>query len=284
MLPKVKLRLDPLAYRSASQGPLMPEELTPATKNDYDEIDSVIERATRTHGWTPIIPQYKKHAAWAWQQWEGTIIERLWKNAAYNMLVPSVLLLASRLSDPTFSWWTLPKNHRLAEPLLAIANGWNYLLTLATFVTTFFVGHSHDFWRKSYGLTRQVQCRLNDIGLLCATHGSRTPEGRLTDEASALLEVTARNLRLLHCLFYADVCYRKKVDDGSQSGIASVRLLLSFDRSTRTAPGLDRLRDRGLLTDLEYETLVGVALPPCVSWSRSLDPWVTARLASHASC
>ena len=47
-LPKVQLKLDPLAYRSASQGPLMPEELTPATPGDYDEIDSVIERAVRS--------------------------------------------------------------------------------------------------------------------------------------------------------------------------------------------------------------------------------------------
>ena len=37
--PKVQLQLDPMAYRSASQGPVMPKELQPATKSDYDEID-----------------------------------------------------------------------------------------------------------------------------------------------------------------------------------------------------------------------------------------------------
>ena len=49
-----------------------------------------------------------------------------------------------------------------------------------------------------------------------------------------------------------------QVSDGAKSGMAGVRLLLSFDRVSRTAPGLDRLRDRGLLTDLEYEA----PLPP----------------------
>ena len=219
--------------------------------------------------------QYKKHHLW--QQWEGTILERLWKNAVYNMLVPTILLLAARRADPTWSWWKLPKDHVLADTLLAISSGWNYLLTLTTFVTTFFVGHSHDFWRKSYQLSRSVQGRLNDIGLLCATHASRTPSGELTPPAEDLLAATARNLRLVQCLFYADVCYRKTVRAGSQTPEASVRLLLAFDRTSRTAPGLQRLHDRGLLTDREYETLVSVALPPS-RWYLVVLEWAAARI------
>jgi hypothetical protein len=246
----------------------MPKELEPATDKDYEEIDSVIERATRTHGWAPVIPQYSKSSQWAWQQWEYTIIQRLWRSALYSMVVPTCLLVLARYIDPTVSWWSLTdKAHRLSEPLRAVANGWNYLLTLATFVTTFFVSHSHSFWRKSYSLSRSVQGRLNDIGLLCATHAARTADGQLTDEATALLDATARNLRMVHCLFYADVCYRQPaahVSKYQQQALAtaSVRLLLSFDRSARVAPGLNRLRDRGLLTDVEYETLVNVKLPP----------------------
>ena len=41
---------------------------------------------------------------------------------------------------------------------------------MTTFVVTFFVGHAHSFWRKCYTLSRVVQGRLNDVGLLCATH------------------------------------------------------------------------------------------------------------------
>lgn len=140
---KIRLRLDPLAYRSAMQGAIMPEELEPATAKDYDEIEAVIERATRTHGWAPIIPQYKRSMRWAWRQWEFTITERLWKVVITRMLIPTVLLVATHLFDPSLTWWYIPKDHRLAKPFAAIASSWNYILTLATFVVTFFVGVRH---------------------------------------------------------------------------------------------------------------------------------------------
>ena len=203
-----------------------------------------------------MIPQYKRSMKWAWQQWEFTITERLWKAACSRMVVPLCLLLFTHWSDPTLSWWHIPSGNRLAEPFRAFATGWNYILTLATFVLTFFVGHAHDFWRKSYGLTRSVQGRLNDIGLMCGSHTQRVPGGELSDAATRFLHDTARNLRLLQCLFYADVCYRRAAHAGRE-GTGSIRLLLSFDRVARNAPGLERLRHRGLVTDLEYETLVG---------------------------
>eukprot|EP00966_Prymnesium_polylepis_P007804 179411-Prymnesium_polylepis.1 len=61
---KAQLTLDPLDYRSSSQGPIMPAELEAASKEQYDEIDAVIDRATRTAGWLPIIPQYKRGMQW----------------------------------------------------------------------------------------------------------------------------------------------------------------------------------------------------------------------------
>lgn len=196
---KVNLVLDQLEYRSSSQGPIMPKELEPTSKDDFEAIDSVIERACQTHGWDPVIPQYKKSMQWAWQQWEFTIAQRLWLPACCNMLVPLFLVVFTHLKHPGTPWWSLPKDHRLYGPFIAMSNGWNYLLTFATFVTTFFVGHSHDFWRKSYGLTRSVQGRVNDIGFVCAIHACRR-DGALTAEAAQFLDDTSRNLRLMHCL------------------------------------------------------------------------------------
>ena len=233
--PKLSPKLDPFTYRSSSQGELMPKELNPPTKADYDEIDSVIDRAVRTHGYGPIIPQYYSHQKQPWQQWEGTIIERLWRTALYHMLVPTVLLCVARWADPSLPWWRLPKEHTFGQPFFAVSDGYNYLLTLTTFVTTFFVGHSHDFWRRSYKLTRSLQGRLNDIGLLCASHARRSDDGGLDAEALELLESTARNLRLLHVLFYADICYRKTVRAGSQTAIASARPP-AVPRAARPAP------------------------------------------------
>ena len=57
----------------------------------------------------------------------------------------------------------------------------------------------------------------------------------LDAEALELLESTARNLRLLHVLFYADICYRKTVRAGSQTAIASARPP-AVPRAARPAP------------------------------------------------
>jgi len=67
------------------------------------------------------------------------------------------------------------------------------------------VAQSHTFWMKSYALTRSVQGRMNDLGMLCAAHAARGPDGQLTEESKTLLTDLARNLRLVHLLFWADV-------------------------------------------------------------------------------
>ena len=99
---------------------------------------------------------------------------------------------------------------------------WLLASGLVSFTLSFFLTQSYAFWRSVYSLTRQVQGRLNDIGLLCSAHAQRGADGTLTSEAAELLDATARNLRLLHCLFYADLCYRKVVRAGSQTATASV--------------------------------------------------------------
>lgn len=268
---KIKLSLSSSKYRSASQGPIMKDELAsgrPVNLEDLREIDEVIDRASRTHGWSPIIPQYSGRKSWAWTQWEGTIVERLVRTLLLSTLVPALLVFGMHLIDPKAPWLGIPdEKHPFIAPLLAVSNGWNYLLTLTTFVTTFFVGHSHDFWRKSYSLTRIVQGRFNDIGLLAATHAARTPSGVLTDEARECLKDLARELRLAHMFFWSDVCYRRSVDFG-----ASIRVLLSM-------PALDRLLERGLLTQREHDTLLAADLPPS-RWYLVVLEWVMCRLSA----
>ena len=57
-------------------------------------------------------------------------------------------------------------------------------------------------------------------------------------------------MRLMHVLFWADTCYRGSLDFGG-----SIRVLLS----TRA---LDRLLERGLLTEREHMALLNADLPP----------------------
>ena len=268
---KVRLQLSSSKYRSASQGPIMKDELAsgrPINVDDLREIDNVIDRVTRTHGWSPIIPQYSGRRAWAWSQWSGTIVERLVRTLGLATFVPVLLVFGMHLVDPKATLLGVPdERRRFIGSLLAVANGWNYLLTLTTFVTTFFVGHSHDFWRKSYGLTRLVQGRFNDIALLCATHAARKPSGELTDEARQFLKDLARELRLAHMFFWSDVCYRRSVDFG-----ASIRVLLS-------TPALDRLLERGLLNQREHDALIACDLPPS-RWYLVVLEWVMCRISA----
>jgi len=269
---KVKLKIDPERYRSSSQGPLTYEEATtrgrPLNVDDLQEIDEVIDRVTRTFGWSPVIPQYSGGRHWAWHQWSGTIFERLWRHAALAVGMPAALILGISWFDPSVRWLGTPDGGSpLIAPLLAVASGWSHLLTLTTFVVTFFVGHSHTFWRKSYALTRVVQGRLNDIGLLCATHVARQPSGELTPEARQFLKDMARELWLMHMLFWSDVCYRRSEQFG-----ASIRVLLSV-------PALDRLLERGLLNEREHATLLAADLPPS-RWYLVVLEWLTSRLVA----
>ena len=269
---KVKLQIDPERYRSSSQGPLMDWEVHPHTGApaviDLAELDRVVDRATRTDGWGPVIPQYAAARSWAYATWRGTIIEHLWRPAAFGMLVPALLMVIMHFADPTFKWFAVPDpEHPLIKPLVGIQKAHDYLLTLTTFVTTFFVGHSHSFWRHSYMLTRVVQGRLNDCNLMCSSHAARTPGGELTTAAKQFLKDTARQFRLMHILFWADVVYRRTIDKG-----ASLRVVLSHD-------GLDRMRERGLLNRAEYDALVSANLPPS-RWYMVVFVWLMSRTSA----
>lgn len=274
----VRLNLDAERYRSSSQGPMMQEELTPKDMAaTVEEIDNVIDHYTLTHGYRPVIPQYAGSRSWAWQQWRGTILERLWPTCLLNMLVPALLILSVKLIDPDTSVWQVPdEGHFVLAFLSTVTHGWNYLLTLTTFVTTFFVGHSHDFWRKCYGLSRVVQGRINDIGLLCATHAARDANGETLEKSQQCLLDMARYLRLAHMLFWADVCYRRTIDRSSVRSLldACMHVCMSARarararmhahaqvRSLLSPAGLDRLMTRGLLAQREHATLLSANLP-----------------------
>lgn len=88
-----------------------------------------------------------------------------------------------------------------------------------------------------YSLTRRVQGRLNDLGLLCAVYAERDPAtGQRTEVSEALVALVARYARLFNVLLYASV-------------------------STRFAPlktpqGLNALVLEGLLTSEEKDCLL----------------------------
>jgi hypothetical protein len=80
---------------------------------------------------------------------------------------------------------------------------------MASFMLSFFLSQSYGLWRTVYQLTRRVQGRLNDLGLLCATFAERDPvTSRYTPESEEMLKSIARYVRLFHMLLYASVTTR----------------------------------------------------------------------------
>jgi hypothetical protein len=81
----------------------------------------------------PPLEGFVAAGAWAWHQWSGTIIERLWRTAAVSMLVPLVLFLTASFLEPDLCSFGKPSEaSRLIAPLAALSTGWNHLLTLTS--------------------------------------------------------------------------------------------------------------------------------------------------------
>ena len=84
---------------------------------------------------------------------------------------------------------------------------WDLMLTLTTFVTTFFVSHAYTFWREAFILSRKVQGRISDLALIMATAGQRQGQ-RYTPEARGALAQISRRLGMTHVLFWAGLVRR----------------------------------------------------------------------------
>ena len=138
----------------------------------------VVDRATRTDGWgvaTSTPPRARTGVRHVAQHDHRAPVAA---GSVRDAPCEKLLMVIMHFADPTFKWFAVPDpEHPLIKPLVGIQKAHDYLLTLTTFVTTFFVGHSHSFWRYSYMLTRVVQGRLNDCNLMCSSHAARTPGG-----------------------------------------------------------------------------------------------------------
>jgi len=109
-----------------------------------------------------------------------------------------------------------------------------------SFTLSFFLTQSYAFWRSVLGLTRRVQGRLNDIGLLCAGAAERDANGEFTDASREMLVLLARYVRLFTFLFYGSCTARFAV--------------------LRTPRGLGELVRRGALTSPERDALLRTSM------------------------
>jgi len=217
---------------------------------DQEGVDEMVDRAMRMNNAPRFIAQFYPQSTWLWKQWSGTVLQQTWPPAATMMMVSLLLVLVmeSARQDGEHVWevWHVPDpDDRWVRRMKGFGTMWGYLLTMATFVNSFFLSQAYGFWLATKGNVRKVQGRLNDMGMLIAIHAERdSASGKFTPAAKEFLETIARWVRLYHMLFYAGQVRPARGDKGVSFSVL------------RTEIGLNGLLSRGALTRREFELLV----------------------------
>eukprot|EP00986_Skeletonema_menzelii_P009237 scaffold4151_cov137-Skeletonema_menzelii.AAC.9 len=232
----VAFRLDRASFKYFMKGPLVKAD---DIKTDIKKIDQVIDQVSgvKTRYGGDIIRQFKPSRRWLWGTWHGTILQQSWKAAAASMLVSTCFIAAlgffcrptwapGQIPDPTFP---------VISRLIPLAKLWHYLMTITTFILTFFLSQAYTLWRNMYDTTRKIQGRLNDIGLLIASTVERDDKGKYTARGEALLDDIGNYSRLFHLFCFANISKKFQV--------------LSTKR------GMSRMLSRGIISRQEYNAL-----------------------------
>jgi predicted membrane chloride channel (bestrophin family) len=208
-------------------------------KTELTKIDKVIDQISgmKTRYGGSIIREFKPMRSWLWTRWRGTILEHGWKVVLGNMLLSVAFISLIRGNvKPTWSVGMLPDaNNPVIARMLGLGKVWHYLMNITTFILTFFLSQAYGVWRSMYTLSRIIQGRMNDIGLLVATTAERDEKGQYTPRAEALLDDVAAYSRLFHALAWAK--FTRKFE------------ILLTDR------GMSRMLSRGIMTRKQYSTL-----------------------------
>ena len=181
-----------------------------------DVLDEQCRRVVSlvTNDGHPAVQQFTPRSTWLYKRWRGTVLQTTWPKAFIVMVFGSIFITLVRswscmLPGCNLDAWSLfttpPPSHPVIARLLPLNAFWHIQLTLTTFIVTFFLQKAYDFWRISYKLSRSIQGRLQNINLMLATHCFRDGSGGYTRDSRTLLEDTARNIRLLHALFWAGI-------------------------------------------------------------------------------
>lgn len=178
-----------------------------------EEIDAVLNRVVGSDGGS-IIQRFKPQSKWLWKQYFGTIMFDASKPVIGNMLSALVFCILTRLlTHGDLRVFEIPnvEDHPFLLRLKLVEIIWKTLMSLTTFLLTFFVGQAYSFWRSVHDYGRGIQGRLNDLNLLLATHASRQPNGEYTPESKQFLDTMATKLRVFHLLFWASNTKRFRI-------------------------------------------------------------------------
>ena len=267
------------------QSPKMAES-TAETKTVVDmaadmvaDIEAAAMRLRSTKVTSPIIFQFSTSARWLWHRWKGTVFEVIWPYLVQKVLLSTITCIAIRywaggawplFADPTvtasgYAWalFAAPNESVIFFRRLTCFNiMWNFLLSLTTFVLTFFLSLSYQYWVAQLETCRAIQGRIHDVNLLLAGNCKRDVDtGKYTAASQSLLNATARNFQALHAFFWM-----------SQDKSLSIM---------HQAPGLDKMVSDGFLTNNEKEILLssGAAGYPTGDRANVVLNWIMSRVA-----
>ena len=233
-------RVDGVTFKAALNKPM--ESLTL-----MQEIDAAINQISGTNALYDgdIIPPYKPDRIWLWRQYSGTVLSTVLETTLLSMVLCAMFVTFARQTTGEVAWSidflapdeSLPFVQRLSQ----VHEIWDIQKGLTTFVLTFFVNQSFNFWRAVYQLARDVQGKLNGFNLVLATSVKHNEDGTLTDEAEIFLEDVGQYSRLFHILMWASKAKRFSV--------------------LITSEGLQRMASRGLMSDKQLKLLQSLDLP-----------------------
>mmetsp|Transcript_19625 Transcript_19625/g.29118 ORF Transcript_19625/g.29118 Transcript_19625/m.29118 type:complete len:308 (-) Transcript_19625:785-1708(-) len=224
----------------------------------------------------PIICEYDPSGFWIWRKWQGTVL-KMTKGSIVCLMGVTLLLdvLVRRhgaLSGSTWSLLEVPLKTSIVQSLTGMRKMWQYQLTLATFILTFFLSQAYGYWQTVYNTCRMIQGRINDVSLLLTFGAKRVARTEQTgkegysEESEILLSRCNRLLRMSHIFFWAaqptasnglSDC-EEFVEDAAkvlEDGVGLGPLLLS-------SPGLRAMVNSGQLSEGEAKELTTAALPP----------------------
>lgn len=242
-------------------------------RNVMDEL-SGINLKIRNAG--TIIHPYVPSERWLLRQWEGTVLQYVWKKAVMMMTASAVISIAI-FFIPGGEFALLGGDDdggggnasMIDEQLDYIKGWWEKLLPLASFVSTFFLSEAYKHWRDFYWTCRSMQGKYNDISLAMAVAAARTEEEEndnkdnsmksLTAGARKALEDIAHIQRLTHLLFWCTTVKR-------------YNCILSPE-------GLSYLRMKRFMTQTEYTAMIKVCKKNLGAYNAGLT-WLVSRIAT----
>jgi hypothetical protein len=238
-------------------------------------LDAHLASLSATESSRTINTEYEADGRWLWGHWQNTVL---------SLTAPRVIitcaqggLLLALLPQLESAWLQsaadgAPRAEEWESLLSAISTSWNYVLTFATFLLTFFLSQTTAHQNAAYTTIRQIQGRAHDVNYLLSLHAARGEEGDYTPEARELLLDVARYVRLASWFFWAS--RGLPLREGERSAHANELL---------TPEGLQRLVHTEHLQQAELAALLKTAHPPARYAWVALE-WAGLRaVGGHAS-